>query len=197
MAKQYSIVIDLDSCMGCHACTLACKFENGTPLEVDWHRVETLGDPKAKVGQDIPLGTYPNLRLSWLPVPCMHCENPPCVDACPTAAITRRTDGIVQVDKAKCIGCQYCSWVCPYNVPQYSTTDGTMEKCHLCVHRVEAGQEPACVAACVYGARVFGDLEDPDSVAAKMVAARRAQRMLPEYGTAPAVRYVGGPLKGE
>jgi len=188
--KQYGMVIDLDACIGCHACSIACKFENGTEVGLDWHRVETVGDPNAKVGQDIPAGVYPDLSMYWLPIPCMHCGNPPCMEVCPAAAISKGTEGIVLVDKEKCVGCKYCSWVCPYKVPQFGE-DGTMQKCTLCAHRIAKGQEPACVVACVYGARVFGDVNDPHSEASKLIARKHGGVLLPEQRTNPAVYYVG------
>jgi Fe-S-cluster-containing dehydrogenase component len=188
---RWSIVLDLDKCIGCHACTIACKTQNNTDMETDWAWVQPAGDPKAREGQDIPAGVYPNLSLFWVPVLCMHCGNPPCVAQCPTGSLQQRPDGIVVYDKQKCIGCRMCSWQCPYSIPRYSGTDGTIEKCTLCVTRIDAGQEPACVRACVYGARIFGDLDDPTSQAARLVAQKHARQALPEYGTDPGVRYVG------
>ena len=213
MAKHYGMVIDLDACIGCHACTIACKLENSSDLNTyidtdwekfgavdtytyadlspDWHRVEPVGDPKGKVGEDIPSGVYPNLSLYWLPMPCQHCEEAPCAVVCPAATINIREDGIVLVDKTKCIGCQYCSWVCPYQMPQYSPKDGTMEKCTFCAHRVDKGLDPACVHVCVYGARFFGDLNDPHSNVSKYIATKHGGVLLPEQGTKPSVYYTG------
>ena len=190
MPNQYGMVIDLSSCIGCHACTIACKFENNTDLGLDWHRVETVGDPKAKVGQDIPFGVYPNLSLSWLPIPCQHCANPPCRDACPAGAITKRADGIVLIDQEKCVGCRYCSWVCPYDVPQFNIKTSTTQKCTLCSQRVDNGQVPACVNACVYGARMFGDVGDPNSNVSRLISEKRAYTLHPEQGTGPSVYYI-------
>ena len=90
MSKQLGMVIDLKACIGCHACSVACSFENGLETDVNWHRVETIGDPKAGIGQDIPIGEFPNLGMYWLPMPCMHCENPPCLEVCPAMAISKR-----------------------------------------------------------------------------------------------------------
>jgi tetrathionate reductase subunit B len=192
MSKQYGMVVDLDACIGCHACSIACKFENGTQLEIDWHRVETVGDPKANVGQDIPSGTYPDLSMYWLPMPCMHCKNPPCMEVCPAGGISKRADGIVLIDKEKCIGCGYCGWACPYEMLQLNLQDGTMEKCTFCAHRIDGGEEmTACVEACVYGARVFGDINDPHSDVSKLIASKHGRVLLPEQGTEPSVYYVG------
>ena len=185
MAKQFGMLVDLKRCIGCHACTLACKVENGTPLGVDWHRVLTIGGEH----MDSPSGTYPNVSMYWLPVPCMHCQNPPCETVCPTGAITRRADGIVLIERDKCIGCGYCSWACPYEAPQLNPQTGRVEKCTLCAHRVDQGEAPFCVVACVWGARIFGDLNDPNSEVARAIARKRGEIMMPEQGTEPAVFY--------
>ncbi len=191
MAKHYGMAIDLARCIGCHACTFACKIENELEVGMNWHRVETVGDPKAKVGEDLPAGTYPNLIMYWLPIPCMHCKNPPCMAVCPTAAISKHADGIVSINKVKCIGCKYCLWVCPYEVPQINTVDGKVEKCTFCSHRVSQGEEPFCVEVCVYGARVFGDINDPHSEVSQLIAKKHGRVLLPEQGAEPAVYYVG------
>jgi len=191
MAERYGMVIDLDACIGCHACSIACKVENNTDVGIDWHRVETKGDPKNRIGEDLPLGVYPDLSLYWVPMPCQHCENAPCMAVCPAATISKRDDGIVLVDKSKCIGCMYCSWVCPYKMPQYSLEDGTMEKCTFCAHRVDKELAPACVNVCVYGARVFGDLNDPHSDVSRLIARKNGGVLLPEMGASPSVYYVG------
>lgn len=191
MSKRPTIVIDLEKCIGCHACTVACKMQNGTEPDIDWTRVETVGDPKAAIGQDIPHGSFPHLSLWWRPILCMQCSDPPCLKGCPSRALSQREDGIVMFDKEKCIGCQACSWVCPYSIPQYSKADGKIQKCHLCYSRIDAGDEPFCVTACVYGARVFGDLSDPESAVCKLIARKHGRQHLPQYNTNPAVRYVG------
>lgn len=191
MAKQLGMAIDLNRCIGCHACTVACKVQNGLAIGMNWHRVETIGAPGAKVGEDIPRGVFPDVSMRWLPMPCMHCVNPPCMGVCPTAAISKTAEGLVVVDKALCVGCKYCSWACPYNVPQFSAQDGTMEKCTFCIQRVAQGQEPACVKACVYGARVFGDVNDAHSTISQVIARKHGRVLLPEEGTKPAVYYIG------
>jgi DMSO reductase iron-sulfur subunit len=191
MAKQLGMVIDLKACIGCHACSVACTFENGLDFDMNWHRVETVGDPKAKVGQDIPYGKYPDLNLYWIPMPCQHCENPPCKSVCPAGAISKRSDGIVLIDQDKCIGCKYCSWACPYSVPQFNDKISRMTKCTLCVQRIDKGLTPACVNACVYNARHFGDVLDPNSEVGKLIASKHAWVLQPEQETKPAIYYVG------
>ncbi len=185
MPKQYGMLIDLERCIGCHTCTIACKEENGTPIGVNWHRVLTLGGAH----MDTPRGTYPNLTMDWLPVPCQHCQNAPCAQVCPAAAITRRADGIVLIDKEKCVGCQYCVWACPYGVPQFNAQTGQVEKCTFCAHRVDVGQQPFCVDACSWGARIFGDLNDPNSEIVRAIGRLSAKTLLPAQGTKPSVYY--------
>lgn len=191
MAKHYGMLISLDSCIGCWACTVACKAANGLDIGVNWNRVESIGDPKAKPGQDMPAGTYPDVSLYWLPMPCMHCQKAPCMNACPASAISRREDGIVMIDQNRCLGCGYCAWMCPYGVPQFNRTTNTMGKCTFCASRVDQGQQPACVEACVYGARVFGDLNDPNSEISRLIAQKKGKVLLPEHGTEPSVFYAG------
>lgn len=199
---RYGIVINLKKCYGCNACTVICKQKNGTPPGVFWARVyanET--------------GKYPRARREYLPTVCMHCAEPACVKVCPTGASYKREDGIVLIDQNKCIGCRYCMTSCPYNVryfdfggdegyfPEkglvaYEKTQregiakGTVSKCTLCVDRIEAGEEPACVQTCPTKARVFGDLDDPNSEAAKQIVMGAGYQLYPEVGTNPSVYYL-------
>lgn len=188
MAKQLALVIDLNRCIGCHACTVACKTENGLDDQGSGVVVHTVGGPVT----DWPSGTYPHLQLSWLPVSCMHCQDAPCTKVCPTGAMTKRTeDGIVVVDQERCIGCGYCIWACPYNAIYLDKKAGVVGKCDLCVHRLEIGLDPACVEACVYGARIFGDINDPSSEIAQVIRQRHGRVLQPEQRTQPSVHYVG------
>ena len=198
---RYGMVIDLKNCIGCHACAIACKAENGTPPDVWWSKVLT--------GE---VGKYPNARITYKPVLCMHCQNAPCVDVCPTGASFKRADGIVVVDYDKCMGCGYCRVVCPYDArtfvekiepyyPEFGLTPyeevmykkhqaGVAEKCNFCLERVAQGQEPACVETCPAYARHFGDLDDPNSEVSKLIAERHGYQLLPELGTEPSVYYL-------
>lgn len=185
MAKRYGMLIDLKRCIGCHTCSLACKVENRTPLGIDWLRVITIGGNHL----DTPSGVYPDVAMHWVPAACMHCQNAPCEQACPTLAITRRADGIVLIDREKCNGCQDCLSACPYGAPQYNPKTGVVEKCTLCVHRIDEGQQPFCVAACVTEAFVFGDLNDPDSDVSRAIAGKDVEVALPELGAKPSVYY--------
>lgn len=176
-----TMVIDLDSCIGCHSCAVVCKQENNVGLGTFYNKVLTVG----------PSGTYPDLEMYYLPVACQHCDNPQCVHVCPTGASYRREDGIVLVDHSKCIGCQYCVMACPYGVRTYDASEGKgiIEKCTMCAHRVDEGGVPACVFHCPGQARKFGDIEDPESEVSKLIASK-ANHKLVDVGNGPGVVYV-------
>lgn len=197
---RYAMVIDLKKCIGCHSCTLACKLENSTRPSVFWNRVE-----------DIEEGKYPSVRRLFLPRTCMHCQNPPCVDVCPTGASYKRDDGIVFVEYDKCIGCKACMVACPYQARYYNGEDsvyflehitpneqvgylnhkiGTAEKCNFCVRRLEEGLEPACIHSCQAKARYFGNLDDPNSQVTKLIFSRHGFQLSAELGTDPSVFYL-------
>lgn len=157
---QYSLLVDLDRCVGCRACELACKQENQLPEGTQWIRM-------IKIGPEVVNGT---LAMRFVPLPCMHCGKAPCIDVCPTRAISKRPDGIVVIDEAKCIGCRYCLWVCPFGAPQFNVSKGVMEKCKLCLQRVEKGLKPACVRTCHLKALKFGTTEELSELARKKMA---------------------------
>jgi DMSO reductase iron-sulfur subunit len=158
--KQYTLWIDLEFCIGCNACTMGCKAENNTPLGVDYTRVIEIEE-----GEFRDTSKAPNMALTFVPMPCMHCGRPACQAACPVGAITKRKeDGIVLIDKDKCIGCRYCAWACPYGAPQFNAEARVMEKCTLCVQRLEQGRVPACVETCVAKTRFFGELNELTSL---------------------------------
>ena len=198
---RYGMVIDLKKCSGCMSCDVACKRENFTPPSVHWSKVHIY-----------ETGTYPTVKLRSLPTHCMHCEEPACKKACPTGATTRRADGIVQIDNGVCIGCGYCALACPYEARSLNRTDpqpyhpafgftpfeeigyvdhekGIIEKCTFCLHRLEQDGEPACVATCPATARYFGDLDDPESEVARLVA-KGAKGRLEELGQKPKILYL-------
>ncbi|MHB8446619.1 MAG: 4Fe-4S dicluster domain-containing protein [Rudaea sp.] len=203
-SKKLGLVIDLDICVGCHACAVACKEWN------DGGQFGPLPDENP-YGAD-PLGVWFNRVHSYevapteknkpaltvhFPRSCLHCETPDCVTVCPTGASYKRAeDGIVLVDEDKCIGCKLCSWACPYGAREYSETRGTMQKCTLCVDRIynesfEAiDRQPACVMACPTRARHFGDLGDAESAVSKLVAARGGYDLMPEMGYKPVNKYL-------
>ena len=200
-AKRLGLVIDLDTCVGCHACAVSCK---------EWNNGGKFG-PLAdydKQGPE-PDGVWFNRVHSYevaaggcsstvnLPRSCLHCENALCVTVCPTGASYKRAeDGIVLIDPEICIGCKLCSWACPYGAREFDEAAGVMRKCTLCVDRIydkslpEAEREPACVAACPSRARHFGDLADPQSRVSKLVAARGGKDLLPELGYKPVNKYL-------
>ncbi|MEO6366171.1 MAG: 4Fe-4S dicluster domain-containing protein [Luteimonas sp.] len=213
---KLGLVIDLDTCVGCHACATSCKEWNAggiagpltdeapygkEPSGVWFNRVhsyeveaQTLLRPNPSPGGSQAL--QPAMTLHF-PRSCLHCETPACVTVCPTGASYKRaSDGIVLVDEDKCIGCQLCSWACPYGAREYSAVEGVMKKCTLCVDRIynenldESERQPACVQACPTKARHFGDLGDPGSKVSKLVAERGGMALLPQLDYKPVNRYL-------
>lgn len=178
------LVINIDRCTGCDSCIVSCKFENHLPLGTFYNRVMQVG----------PTGTYPNIERYNLPVQCQQCTHARCVEVCPTGASYRDSEsGIVLVNEAKCIGCQYCLYACPYGVRSFSEEDGVARKCTLCQHLTADGKaDPACVHNCPGGARFYGDLDDPSSDASQAVAAAdpAAVHRLTDVGNAPATCYI-------
>lgn len=179
---QKTLVIDLDRCIGCHACEVACKVENNVPMGVYYNRVMTVG----------PVGKYPDIYQYFLPTVCQNCKDAPCVTVCPTGASYKTEDGQVLIDKEKCIGCKVCIAACPYGARSFNPLTKVVEKCTLCRHLTEVGDKPACVKACCSGARFFGDIDDPESDVAKAVAAAGPENVhsMPDSGNKPTVRYI-------
>lgn len=181
--KQYTLWVDLEYCIGCHSCTMACKQENNTLLGQDFNRVIEVEVGEFKDARKKP----DNLRVYFVAMPCMHCGKPACMAACPVGAITKRKeDGIVLVNKDKCIGCRYCSWACPYGAPQFNEEARVMEKCTLCVHRVSEGLLPACVETCIAKTRFFGEVNYLTDTIRKKQAKRSVMGVT---GTIPSVIY--------
>jgi Fe-S-cluster-containing dehydrogenase component len=139
-----AFAIDLHRCVGCAACVIACRLENRWPAASAWRRVLPLN-----------LARHPGGPTYFLSVACHHCERPACLAACPSDAYERRADGLVIHREDRCLGCRYCEMACPFGAPRYDTDRGVVGKCHLCQHRLDAGGEPACVAACPTGALTF------------------------------------------
>ncbi len=177
---QYAMVIDTRRCVGCHACSVACKAEFDVPL----------GETRSWV-EYIEKGEYPNVSRQFLPRLCNQCSDPPCVRVCPTGATyKRKEDGIVVVDADICIGCKYCMQACPYDARFINPRTGTADKCDFCLHRVSQGIAPACVNTCQGRARIFGDMNDPDSEVAKLIATEPVTVLRQEMGTKPNVYYI-------
>lgn len=198
--SRLGMVIDLVRCIGCDACTVACQTENATPAGIHYAPVF-----RKEVGR------YPQAKVIFLPTLCMHCSDPPCMKACPTKAITKREkDGIVLVDPHKCCGSRACVVACPYGALHFydgkatmygSPTPpderalekyqpGTVQKCTFCVHRVDRGEQPACVVTCPTNCRIFGDLDHPESEVSTLLRERNGTQPRPEAGTNPNVYYL-------
>jgi len=217
--KKLGLVIDLDTCVGCHACVINCKEWNtsgyGTALSDQdpyganpvgsWlNRIHTFevtpttqqAKPRGQgVGEVI--GTAGEARVVHFPKSCLHCEDAPCVTVCPTgASYKREEDGIVLVDEDKCIGCGLCAWSCAYGAREMDQAEGVMKKCTLCVDRIyndeleEVDRQPACVRTCPAGARHFGDFADPDSNVSVLVKERGGFDLMPEQGNKPVNKYL-------
>jgi Fe-S-cluster-containing dehydrogenase component len=199
--KRLGLVIDLDTCVGCHACAVNCKEWNTggyhapltdfAPYDRDpdgvwFNRIHGFEAGEGAAG-----------RTVYFPKSCLHCDDAPCVTVCPTGASYKRgEDGIVLVDESMCIGCKLCSWACPYGAREFDTDVGVMKKCTLCIDRIynenlpEASRVPACVSTCPASARHFGDLADPKSEVAKLVAERGGFDLMPEMGCRPTNKYL-------
>ena len=204
---HYAIALDTHRCIGCFSCSVACKLENNLPDQVWYAEVKTVGGDSMHT----PAGEYGANTLSYLVTQCNHCDNPACVAACPTGATYKdEATGIVMQNTEECIGCQSCIEACPYEgVRTYVDGDpvsaldfpvgsvgapvhlaNTVEKCTMCYHRVSQGRVPACVEGCPARARVFGDLDDPESEISKLLAEREYTQLLPEESTGPNVFYL-------
>jgi Fe-S-cluster-containing dehydrogenase component/formate-dependent nitrite reductase membrane component NrfD len=173
-------VLDQSRCIGCHACTTACKSENSVPLGVTRTYVKS-----------VEVGHFPQVRRNFQVTRCNQCSDAPCVAACPTKAMYRRHDGIVDFDKSICIGCKACMAACPYDAIFINPEDHSAEKCNFCAHRLEIGLEPACVTVCPTEAILVGDLNDPRSKVARIVQREPVAVRRPEKETRPGVYYKG------
>ena len=181
MTQNYGFLIDQSKCIGCHACSTACKSENQVPLGVNrtWVKyVET--------------GAYPDVRRRFQVTRCNHCANPPCVRICPVTAMYQRSDGIVEFDPSICIGCKSCMQACPYDSIYLDPETNTAAKCTFCAHRLDVGLEPACVVVCPEHAILAGDLNDPASEISRKLSTAQATVRKPEQGTGPKLFYING-----
>ena len=200
-AKRLGLVIDLDTCVGCHACAVSCKEWNtggfAAPLtDTDPYGAEPDGVWFNRV-HAFEVGEGATGRTVYFPKSCLHCDEPACVTVCPTgASYKREEDGIVLVDEDRCIGCKLCSWACPYGAREYDAFEGVMKKCTLCIDRIynenleEVDRVPACVSTCPVSARHFGDFNDPDSDVSRLTAERGGFDLMPESGYRPVNKYL-------
>lgn len=184
---KYGFAINLHRCIGCRTCTVSCKMENKV---ADGLARIPVHNNEGATTLDAPSGTYPNVTFVWQPTPCQHCDNAPCVEACPTGATTKRDDGVVVIDKETCIGCETCVKACPYDARTLDPEAGVVDKCELCIHRLSNGVETTmCQICCPNRAITVGDLDDPDSAISKIVAENECELLNPEAGTGPNVYY--------
>lgn len=203
---RMGMAINLNRCIGCQTCSIACKMQNNVPMGMLWNRVLT----QSEEGVDGVEGVYPDVSKQYVPVSCQHCENAPCVKVCPVEATYRDENGRVLIDYDRCIGCRYCMAACPYNVrvfrweeavqhPNFNYGDsnvparnvGVVEKCTMCKELTDEGQDPRCVQTCPAEARIFGDLDDPESTVSRFIRENNGESLLKEKGTKPQVYYVG------
>lgn len=181
--KQFTFVVDVNRCIGCKGCQVACKMENCVALGEGRNKVCTIG----------PNGVYPDLELYFLPTMCQQCENPSCVQACPTGACYKREeDGVILVDQDRCVGCGSCRRACPYQMIRSSRELRTADKCTLCAQLRAVGDTPACVRNCSGGALHYGDINAPSSEVSKLLAETDPQCIytLRDLGNRPTVRYI-------
>jgi Fe-S-cluster-containing dehydrogenase component len=200
-SKKLGLVIDLDICVGCHACAVNCKEWNSGGVSAPLTDLDPYGAKPDGVWfnriHSYEVEEEGDTRIVHFPRSCLHCDDAPCVTVCPTGASYKRAeDGIVLVNPDTCIGCKLCSWACPYGAREFDEDEGVMKKCTLCVDRIyntnlpEEARVPACVSTCPTAARSFGDLGDPESDVSKLVAARGGYALMPEMGCAPVNRYL-------
>ncbi len=200
-AKRLGLVIDLDICVGCHACAVNCKEWNSGAISAPLSDRDPYGaDPTGVWFNRIhafEVGEGEAGRMVYFPKSCLHCEEPACVEVCPTGSSYKRAeDGIVLVNAETCIGCKLCSWACPYGAREFDDDEGVMKKCTLCVDRIydedlpEEERVPACVSTCPAHARHYGDLGDPHSEVSRLVSERGGYDLMPELGYRPTNKYL-------
>ena len=203
---RYAFAIEIDKCIACHSCAIACKSNNNLPQEIWWNRVETEGGAY----MDTAAGEYPKtLSRTYWPINCQHCSNPACVTVCPTGASYVRDDGLVEINAEECINCKSCIQACPYDVrraydeePEYYVdfplgdwdapehVQNTVAKCTGCANRIDRGEVPACMEFCWTRCRHWGDIDDPNSDISKLIASKDYVRLHEKEGTEPNVYYI-------
>lgn len=195
MAK-YGMIVDVDKCSGCYNCFLSCRDEYAGNDYPPYSRAQPTKGQYWMGIREIERGTYPKVKVSYIPTPCMHCETAPCIDAANNKAVYRRDDGIILIDPEKAKGQKDIVAACPYRVIYWNADEQIPQKCTMCAHRLDEGEKmPRCVEACPTGALVFGDLDDPESEIAKVVADSDTEYLHPEFDTRPLVKYMGIPKR--
>lgn len=180
MSKKWGMVIDVRKCIACHACSAACRIENDVTKE---------GNRSWVTEEEV--GKYPEVHTLRIPQLCNHCDTTPCVTACPVEATAKNEDGIVYIDRDKCIGCFACVAACPYGARIKETEAKKVDKCDFCAHRLKNGLLPACITTCTTQARYFGDLNDKNSIVSKLLKENEYETLLPEKNLGPNVYYIG------
>jgi len=177
-----TMVIDLDRCIGCYACEIACKMENEIDLGVYHNKVLTIG----------PVGQFPNIEMYFLPTLCQSCIDAPCIDVCPTGSSYMNDEGVILIDPDTCIGCRVCIPACPYNARSFNKNTKLAVKCTLCSHLTEPDEQPACVKACCAKARFVGEIDDDNSIVSQKLRAAGKENIhsMPDTGNQPTVRYI-------
>ena len=184
--SRYGIIVNVDRCAGCFACAVACKEENQVAPGIFWEKIKRDENVRDNV-------------INWFRMSCMHCDDPACMKVCPMKAIHKGPHGEVLVDQQKCIGCKMCMAACPYGARSYNPEAKVVEKCTLCHHLQEVGDQPACVKVCCAKARFFGDVDDPESDVSKVLPAAGTENVhsMPDSGNHPTVRYILHKKTGE
>lgn len=175
----FGMLIDTNKCIGCFACRVACQNQWQMPANEAFIKM-----------QEIEKGKFPRVKITKVMTQCNHCDNPPCLNICPTKATYKNKNGLVLVDAKRCIGCKSCMAACPYGARIWSDKEDVPQKCKFCADFLLKGELPACVTSCVGQARIFGDLDNPDSAISKAIIARNAKSLLSDLGTKPKVYYV-------
>ncbi|MDR1082466.1 MAG: 4Fe-4S dicluster domain-containing protein [Coriobacteriales bacterium] len=196
-----AIITDVNRCVGCLACSVACKAVNTVPIGNYWNKVVRIGPNPIEGGS----GQFPDVYMYFLTISCQHCENPECVKVCPTEASHFSDDGTIQIDKSKCIGCQFCVMACPYGVRYLNAEERVVEKCTLCEQKLRQGELPQCVSQCGGNARWVGDTaQGLDSFVGAYDSAGQQRKMLdflepftendihhlPDVGNKPSFAYI-------
>jgi Fe-S-cluster-containing dehydrogenase component len=174
---RYTMIIDAKKCIGCFACLVACQQQNELTPANAFMRFE-----------DKERGTFPNVDYMVVPVQCQHCQEAPCIAACPTTASYKNVNGLTLIDREKCMGCRRCVPKCPYNARTYIASEEVVQACNMFLSLVSQGDEPACVATCLTKARIFGDSDNPKGEFAKVLA--KAKPLRADFGTKPTLLYI-------